>query len=122
MSETNRSPWKRRELPRGVSAGRLIGALENPGYVRERVALTLAERERMARALQAHPTWRALPSHANFLLIRTPDAAAAHAALLARGVLVRRQDSLHGLQGCIRVTVGPPDENSAFLRAAGLDR
>ncbi|WP_291212728.1 hypothetical protein [Hydrogenophaga sp.] len=40
--------------------------------------------------------------------------------MLAQGVLVRRQDSLHGLQGCIRVTVGTPDENSAFLRAAGL--
>ncbi|MDP2074781.1 histidinol-phosphate transaminase [Hydrogenophaga sp.] len=95
-------------------------ALEHAGYVRERVATTLQERERMATALQAHPTWRALPSHANFLLIRTPDASAAHAALLAQGVLVRRQDSLHGLQGCIRVTVGTADENSAFLRAAGL--
>ncbi|PZO11780.1 MAG: histidinol-phosphate aminotransferase [Burkholderiales bacterium] len=95
-------------------------ALEHPAYVQERVILTLRERERLATALQAHPTWRALPSHANFLLIRTPDAAAAHAALLTQGVLVRRQDSLPGLQGCIRVTVGTVDENSAFLRAAGL--
>ncbi|MDP1683807.1 histidinol-phosphate transaminase [Hydrogenophaga sp.] len=95
-------------------------ALEHPGYVQERVAFTLLERERLAAALRAHPTWKALPSHANFLLIRTPDAAAAHADLLAQGVLVRRQDSLHGLQGCIRVTVGTADENSAFLRAAGL--
>lgn len=52
--------------------------------------------------------------------MRTPDAAAAHAQLLAGGVLVRRQDRLHGLQGCIRVTVGTVDENNAFLRAAGL--
>ena len=95
-------------------------ALEHPAYVQERVALTLRERERLTTALQAHPTWRVLPSQANFLLIRTPDAAAAHAALLAHGVLVRRQDSLHGLQGCIRVTVGTVGENSAFLGAAGL--
>lgn len=95
-------------------------ALEQPGYVRERVAFTLQERDRMATALQDHPSWRVLPSHANFLLIRTPDAAMAHAELLSHGVLVRRQDSLHGLQGCIRVTVGTADENSAFLRAAGL--
>ncbi len=95
-------------------------ALEHPGYVQERVAFTRLERERLATALQAHTTWKALPSHANFLLIQTPDAAAAHAALLAQGVLVRRQDSLQGLRGCIRVTVGSADENNAFLRAAGL--
>lgn len=95
-------------------------ALENPGYVQERVAITLRERERMINALQAHPTWRAARSHANFLLIHTPDAAAAHATLLAQGVLVRRQDSLHGLQGCIRVTVGTVEENNAFLGAASL--
>ncbi len=109
--------------PFGVSLMQTVCAqvaLEHAGYVRERVAITLHERERMATALQAHPTWQVLPSHANFLLIRTPDAAAAHADLLAQGVLVRRQDSLYGLQGCIRVTVGTAAENSAFLRAAGL--
>ena len=61
-----------------------------------------------------------MPSHANFLLVRTPDAAQAHAQLLAGGVLVRRQDSLPGLHGCLRVTVGTTEENDAFLRAAGL--
>ncbi|MBT9464487.1 histidinol-phosphate transaminase [Hydrogenophaga sp.] len=109
--------------PFGVSLMQTVCAqvaLEQPGYVQERVAITLRERERMATALQAHPTWQVLPSHTNFLLIRTPDAAAAHADLLAQGVLVRRQDSLHGLRGCIRVTVGTVEENSAFLRAAGL--
>jgi histidinol-phosphate aminotransferase len=95
-------------------------ALEHPGYVQERVTITLHERERMAEALQAHPTWRTMPSHANFILIRTPNAAEAHAKILEHGVLVRRQDSLHGLEGCIRVTVGSMEENNAFLRAATL--
>jgi histidinol-phosphate aminotransferase len=96
-------------------------ALEQPGYVQDRVAQTLRERERLFKALQRHPSWQPLPSHANFLLVRTPDAARAHAQLLAHGVLVRRQDRLHGLQGCFRVTVGTPEENDAFLRAAGLE-
>jgi histidinol-phosphate aminotransferase len=60
------------------------------------------------------------PSQGNFLLVRTPDAAGAHAALLKHGVLVRRQDKLHGLEGCFRVTIGSPEENTAFLLAAGL--
>lgn len=95
-------------------------ALANPQFMQERVSATIAERERVFNALQAHPTWKVLPSAANFLLIRTPDAAAAYASLLAGGVLVRKQDSYFGLQGCIRVTIGTRDENDAFLRAAGL--
>lgn len=109
--------------PFGVSVLQTVSALvalEHPDYLRERVAHTRSERERLFKALQRHPTWQVVPSHANFLLVRTPDAARAHAELLAQGVLVRRQDSLHGLQGCLRVTVGSVRENDAFLRAAGL--
>ncbi|OGB12641.1 MAG: hypothetical protein A3E51_03890 [Burkholderiales bacterium RIFCSPHIGHO2_12_FULL_67_38] len=109
--------------PFGVSVLQTVSALvalEHPDYLRERVAHTRSERERLFNALRQHPTWQVAPSHANFLLVRTPDAARAHADLLTQGVLVRRQDSLHGLQGCLRVTVGSVQENDAFLRAAGL--
>ncbi len=54
----------------------------------------------------------------NFILVRTPDAKAAHAKLLAAGVLVRRQDHYAGLEGCIRVSVGTPAENDLLLSAA----
>lgn len=52
------------------------------------------------------------------MLIRTPDAAAAYNALLKQGILVRRQDHYPGLEGCIRVSVGTPQENQRFLEAA----
>ncbi|WP_066269006.1 pyridoxal phosphate-dependent aminotransferase [Hydrogenophaga palleronii] len=109
--------------PFGVSLLQSVSAevaLAHADYLHERVAQTRSERERLFQALRQHPSWVPLSSHANFLLVRTPDAAAAHAQLLAGGVLVRRQDRLHGLQGCIRVTVGTVDENNTFLRAAGL--
>jgi len=95
-------------------------ALENPGYMKDRVERTIQERERVRLALKRHPSWEVFPSSANFLLIRTPDASRAHAELLSAGVLVRRQDAYAGLEGCIRVTVGSREENDAFLRAAGL--
>ena len=95
-------------------------AFEHPEVLRARVAATVRERERVAAALARHPTWTAFPSSANFLLVRTPDAARAHADLLAAGVLVRRQDGLPGLAGCPPVTIGSPAENDAFLAAAGL--
>ena len=60
------------------------------------------------------------PSQANFLLVRTHrgTGSAMAAALRERGVLVK---NLHGasplLRDCVRVTVGRPEENAAFLHA-----
>ncbi|WP_457637628.1 pyridoxal phosphate-dependent aminotransferase [Oceanithermus sp.] len=93
-------------------------ALEHPGYVAEAVEKVRRERDRVYLELKAHPVWDAYPSHTNFLLIRTPDAEAAYQGLLKRGVLVRRQDHIPGLEGAIRVTIGTPVENDAFLQAA----
>ena len=93
-------------------------ALEHPEYVQTRVNEALLERARVYVALKGHGSWTIYPSHANYHLIRTNDAKRAHAQLLAHGVLVRRQDSLPGLEGCIRVSVGSPAENTAFITAA----
>ena len=93
-------------------------ALEQPSYVEARVQEVLTERARVYAALHNHPTWTMYPSAANYHLIRTPDAKRAHAELLARGILVRKQDSYLGLEGCIRVSVGTPEENTAFIAAA----
>jgi len=100
------------------TAAVLLSALESPGYVAPLVQRVVAERERIRTALAGHPTWRVHGSATNFLLVRTPDAAAAFEGLLSRGVLVRRQDHHPGLEGCLRVTVGLPSENDAFLSAA----
>lgn len=96
----------------------LLTALESPGYVAPLVARLRVERDRILDGLSRHPTWRAYPSASNFVLVRTPDAKAAHAKLLGAGVLVRRQDHYAGLEGCIRVSAGTPEETGLFLRAA----
>ncbi|BDP43118.1 histidinol-phosphate aminotransferase [Deinococcus aetherius] len=93
-------------------------ALEHPGYVEDRAREVVAERERVLAALGGHPVWRAHPSQANFFLLRTPDADAAYRHLLSHGIVVRRQDKLPGLQGCLRVSIGTPAENDVFLAAA----
>ena len=106
-------------VPFSVSALQVAvaeAALDAPEVVAARVARTIAERERLATALRGRGV-AFVPSVANFIMLAVPDAAAAHAGLLAQGVLVRRQDHLPGLPGGLRVTVGRPDENDAFLRA-----
>jgi histidinol-phosphate aminotransferase len=100
------------------TAAVLETVLEAPQRAEEVAARLRAERDRVIARLRSHPTWRPHPSQANFFLVRTPDAEAAWRALLARGILVRRQDHLPGLAGCLRVSVGTPAENDAFLAAA----
>ena len=73
------------------------------------------ERVRVAAALRELPGVTVHDSVTNFLLFTVDDPAAVHAGLLARGVVVRRQDHLAGLAGCLRVSVGLPAENDAFL-------
>ena len=96
----------------------LLTVLESPGYVAAVVERIRAERERLRAALQQATGWRVYPSSTNFLLVRAADAAQVQAALLERGVLVRRQDRSPSMHGCLRITVGSRAENDALVEAA----
>jgi len=97
-------------------AGRL--ALRFTAEMEARVAALVAERERLAAALAVLPvdTW---PSGANFLLFRprVVDGPTVWKRLVERSVLVRDCSSWPRLDGCLRVTVGTPAEDDAFLAA-----
>jgi histidinol-phosphate aminotransferase len=97
-------------------AGRL--ALRYRPEMEARVALVAEERGRLGAALGdlAVTVW---PSDANFILFR-PEGRPARTVwqgLLDRSVLVRDCSSWEGLEGCLRVTVGTPEENDRFLAA-----
>ena len=74
------------------------------------------ERDRLAAALADLDGVQVWPSVANFLLFRTavPDL---FDRLLTHGVLVRDFSSKPRLAGCLRVSIGTPAENDAFLAA-----
>ncbi|MCB1889874.1 MAG: histidinol-phosphate transaminase [Rhodocyclaceae bacterium] len=57
-----------------------------------------------------------IPSAGNFLTLRVGDAAAINAGLLQRGVIVRPIGG-YGMPEWLRVSVGLPEENEAFLTA-----
>lgn len=89
--------------------------LERLEVLEEQAARIRSERAALGEALGALPGVTVYPSQANFFLLRVPDAAGAFAALKRQGVLVR---SLHpGLEGCLRVTVGTPEENRILVGA-----
>jgi histidinol-phosphate aminotransferase len=87
--------------------------------VLEHVAAVVRERERLTEAVRAMPGFDVPSSQANFLWIGTPRPAVdVHAALRARGVLVRSFHEVGGrLANRLRVTLGTPAENDALLEA-----
>jgi histidinol-phosphate aminotransferase len=93
-------------------------ALRHGPEMLARVAGITEERGRVAVALGDLPvdSW---PSESNFILFRprTRDADEVWQSLLDRSVLVRNCASWEGLRGCLRVTIGTPDENDRFLDA-----
>jgi len=98
------------------AAGRL--ALRFVDDMHERVKQLVSERERLQAAMGRLPLqqWE---SGANFVLFRPTamDGNDVWQALLEHSVLVRNCASWPRLDGCLRVTVGTPGENDAFLRA-----
>lgn len=108
-------------LPFSVSALQVatgLTVLEHPEYVAARAEEAKRERAQLLSELEQLPGLSVYPSQTNFLLFRVSDAETFFMALLDAGVLVRRQDHLPGLGGCLRVSVGTPDENRAFVAAA----
>jgi len=109
------------QLPYNLSAfTSLIGRalLARPELVRDRARLVMAERERVGHALrELGATVHA--SGANFLLFEQERRPAneLHAALFRRGVLIRNVSSAPGLSRALRVSIGAPALNDAFLAA-----
>ena len=76
------------------------------------------ERNRMTAFLMSMEGVEVFPSQANFVLIRVSDADALFEALKERHILIKNMSSQGGLlKGCLRITIGTQQENSAVLAA-----
>ncbi|NLI30800.1 MAG: histidinol-phosphate transaminase [Nitrospiraceae bacterium] len=105
-------------LPYNVNAlsqALVLASLRQKNETRAVVKEIVSEREKMAKELRGMPGIDVVPSDANFILLRMPNADAVHAALIAAGILVRNLGS--AVPNALRVTIGTPKENAAFLAA-----
>jgi histidinol-phosphate aminotransferase len=95
-----------------------LEVLKRDDVLTEQAGAIKLERRRLTQALRGVAGVTAYPSDANFILFRISQAERVFDGLKRRGVLIK---SLHGshplLADCLRVTVGTPDENAAFLSA-----
>lgn len=112
-----RLPYHLSALTQAAALCALAHAKELSGHIE----VTAAERDRVAAELARLPGVTVLPSQANFLAFAPPAAAGGpHVVwqgLLDRGVLVRDVSTAPTLDRYLRVTIGTPEENDAFLAA-----
>jgi histidinol-phosphate aminotransferase len=98
-----------------LSQAAAVAALQNSGTIRNAVDVIVRERDALFHRLRDLPGVIAFPSDANFILFRVKDADRVYRMLLRRGILVRNiSDSI---RGCLRVTIGSPEENEFFFKA-----
>ena len=99
-----------------------LASLRHSDQMNSIVEKIRSERDRLYGALQAVPYLSPFPSNANFVLCRVQafrsdgdgDASSLKLALEERGILVRYYQK-PGLENCIRVSVGRPEQTDRLL-------
>jgi histidinol-phosphate aminotransferase len=92
--------------------------LDCAGEIRARVAESVSQRACLATELSTLPGVVPFVSQANFILFRVPDAHGVWERLYEDwGILLRDFSTARGLEDCLRVSVGTPQENEEFLNA-----
>ena len=98
-------------------------ALQHQSVLDEQTRRITGDREQLLTEMQQLDVIEVFPSHANFILFRTANgkADAVFQTLKQHKVLIKNLSHSGGLlRDCLRVTVGTPAENTAFLDALRL--
>ena len=94
-----------------------LRALDKASTVKDWVDTLLSERERLSKLLSKLGTVKHIyPSDANFLLVKFDDANAIYRYLVNSSIIVRNRNSVSLCYGCIRITVGTPEENDTLIK------
>lgn len=108
-----RYPYNINSLSQAVSEV----VLNNHEFVSESIQLIIRERGRIYNALSSIESIKPYPSDANFIFFKVQDADSLFSELVKRDILIRNFNRPGRLKDCMRVTIGTPEENDAFLSA-----
>ncbi len=116
--------FEKLRLPYNLSVATQVIAttvLESPEVLWQQARQLRSERGRLSEALSRLPGVQCFPSQANFVLIRVVQPAAVFDALRQHGILIKNLNGAHALlSGCLRITVGSPDQNDRLLDALAV--
>ena len=84
----------------------------------EWVAVILREREKMIRNLKGYPfVIQVYPTDANFVLVQMYDPRGIYNYLVEEKIIVRDRSSIALCEGCLRISIGSPEENATLMEA-----
>src|ERR1700754_3314401 len=90
-----------------------LKALQNIEQVNSWIKETLVQRDKLVLELKNHDfVVDIYPSDANFILVKTTDPKGIYNYLVQQGIIVRDRSKVELCEGCLRITIGTPDENS----------
>jgi histidinol-phosphate aminotransferase len=93
-----------------------LEALEKVYMVNNWIRDTVKERGNLSNLLEELPfVDRVFPSDANFILVKTENANAIYDFLTSKGIVVRNRSKVELCEGCLRITIGTPEENKTLL-------
>lgn len=93
-----------------------LQALQHVEQINDWIKLTVAEREKLTSALAGFSfVLKIYPSDANFILVKTSDAAGIYAFLVEKGIIVRDRSKVELCEGSLRITIGTPEENKVLI-------
>lgn len=100
------------------AAAAALAALAHQDHYKKAAVAALQEAESVGNALRGRG-WDVITRMptGNFFLIYVGDAAGTVAALAEKGVHIRDRSMLPGLQGCIRISAGTPEDSARVLAA-----
>jgi len=82
------------------------------------VAVILEEREKLIKNLSGFSfVIKVFPTDANFVLVRTHDPRRIYNYLIDTKIVVRDRSSVSLCEGCLRISVGSPEENKTIIEA-----
>ena len=95
-----------------------IQALENIEWVNNLIKETVSERQLLADSLKRlNIVSKVNPSDANFILVKVIDAKGIYYYLAGLGIVVRDRSKVELCDGCLRITIGTPEENKKLIEA-----
>lgn len=93
-----------------------LEALDKVYMVNNWIRDTVKERGILSNILEELPfVDRVFPSDANFILVKTEDANAIYNYLTSKGIVVRNRSKVELCEGCLRITIGTPEENQQLV-------
>ena len=94
-----------------------LQALNNIDQVNGWIRETLLERDKLVLGIKDFEfVLDIYPSDANFILVKTTDANGIYNFLVEKGIIVRNRTKVDLCEGCLRITVGTPEENALLLQ------